>query len=226
MVSNKFLFFIFAFLIFTTVISSLPLKAQDSSDVYDVELTRERVRKIHGDFLLKLQGDWKSSLEGRVEPWKWTAQGWKCGTKEDPMSCAGWTPFSFQIFSKNFWQNWRPVNRVSFEVVKAKIEQARPRAVEKTEATPEEAADPVAVEAAPAAPIWGRNSIGELWVWKNSKGEELKVFLSARDSRIDRIEYNGQTEIFEWAMVGNRRTLDLSKLIIEKNGTQAVISKK
>jgi hypothetical protein len=192
----------------------------DAANPYELDFLKERVRTVHGDFSMKIQGEWRASLEGRTESWRWTGQNWKCGTKTETLSCEAWKVFGFDLLGKNFWTNWSPVKRIDFDIIKAKVEAKRQQA-DKLESS-EDVSSP---EAAHVVPLWSKNIIGERWLWNSSKGEELKTLISARDSRIERIEFGDRVEAYEWAFVGAKKTLELTKVVLEKNGVQVVLSK-
>ena len=186
----------------------------------DTALLKERIRKVHGDFRLKLSGEWKAGLEGRNESWKWLDKGWKCGSKESQAACNSWVPQSFLAWQAGaFLEQWTPKNRLSFEVQKPKaVARAKP-----TEVSEENAGDP---EPSSAHVDWGQNWVGELWSFENTKGEALRVLVSARDQRIERMEFpSGAIEYYEWAP-GKSGALEIAKLVMEKDGVKAIISRK
>ena len=184
----------------------------------DISILRERIRKAHGEFTMKLTGEWTAALAGNTEAWTWGAQGWICGKKN--ASCASWTPKSFLMWKGGtFLQTWAPKKRLGFEVQKAKTRAKSPveGVASESSAEPDEGKKEI---------DWGQNLVGELWLFANDKNEEIKVLVSSRDQRIDRIESADGVEFLEWIPSRKGKGLELSKIVLERNGTRAMISRK
>ncbi len=204
------------------LLASGALLAQDE---LDRNLLRERIKKTHGDFRMKLSGEWQAGLEGRIESWTWTKKGWTCGKAEEPATCSSWTPESFLAWEGGgFLERWIPLKRISFEVQRPKV-VSRPKIETVVEA--EDAADATEdAEAQEPQQDWGHNWVGEFWIFQNAKNEELRVLVSSRDQRVERIEFpNGAVEYYEW-FKGRSKILELSKVILEKNGQRTILSRK
>jgi hypothetical protein len=73
--------------------------------------------------------------------------------------------------------------------------------------------------------FWGRKWALEGWKWKNSKGDSAGIYVSLRDQKVERIDFEGVIEFLEWRDKPGRASPDLERIVLERGGQRMVISR-
>jgi len=214
----------------------------------DRELIRERLRKVYGNFNLKLAHTWQATFEGKTETWHWTGKSWKCppaAVTKDPVQnevgatnvvCSEWIPASFRWWNiESGWlSNSSPLGRASFDVGQVKAE--KPAGAASAQA----GKDASSVEAGPSGSVTESNGeaeengqddpslsrakrwADEVWNWQLPNHGEARVYISLRNQRIDRIDTKNSTEFIEWNQK-NQKVPEIEKIVLERGPTRLAL---
>lgn len=212
----------------------------DDQELLDSNFLKERVRRVHGDLAVKPGGAWQASAEGKVGTWKWTDKGWKCAENSE-LSCKEDSPAAFRLWSqpKAWWDSWQPIKRLSIEVVVVPREgmgavgtQVEASNAGDGSAVTEEAKSGISADSDANPQPAGGSSGGstktkayEVWEWRDAKDQRLKIWVSMRDYRIERLEMDGQVNVLVWESKPGRTNLELNQLILEKDGRRISLAR-
>jgi hypothetical protein len=186
----------------------------------DAMLAKERLRKVYGEFNMKLGGEWQVSVDGRTDKWKWSPEKgmWIC-PPDQKERCASLVPLAFKWWGrgKGWAQEWNPEKRDGLEFGRVRSESAESKV-----GTGSANEDPTTEE---VKAFEGKKTADEIWTWKSASGSEAKIFISLRDQRIERIESGDGVERIEWFQKQPTSVPELNKLILESSGTSVTFAR-
>lgn len=197
-----------------------PKPIEISVEQLDAQLAKERLRKVYGEFNLKLGGEWQVTVDGRTEKWRWNPEkvAWICPA-DQKARCAELVPIAFKWWGRGrgWMQEWSPEKRQNLEFGKVRTESSLERA-----GTGSGEEDPTTGE---VKTFEGKKTADEIWIWKSGSGAEAKLAISLRDQRVDQIESRDGVEHLEWFQKQPGSALELSKLTFEHSGAIVTLSR-
>ena len=185
-----------------------------SKEELDKVFVKERLKTVHGDFKLRGFGDWVVTESGQAPlTWKLSEKGFECA-KESSIPCKEWVPNAVRwwILGKGWTEKWSPSMKVGVEYGEKKMISRQTPLEATPDSTPEE--DPIEKE---IAKFDGKRVAQEVWDWSGDESS-ARLFLSLRNSWVEKIEHNGQSEFLEWVVPSGKKVPELSRIILERDG--------
>lgn len=183
---------------------------------------RRQMQTIYGEFGVRRTSEWKVAIQGNIQTWTWDGEKFICpDSQNDPnFDCNQWVPLSFKWFlSSNRWlEPWVSMRRKGFFLGKPepKSRQLNLQTIEMVSVGQEfedESQEEQAWE-------WsGKRLASRIWEWVGRDGQSLNVYISLRNSWIERIDPDPySSEYLEWKKENRYSKPALSKLVLDRQG--------
>jgi len=239
-VVRRFLLVSFIFAAQNAYFERAVLVAEERSEVpfdlgsLDLNLAKERLRKVHGDFSIKALGDWQVSYDGKTENWQWTAKGWTC-PKDARVKCSDWVPFGFRWWGgsqgRAWLDKWSIVERKGFEFSKAPAERAAATLIETGVTESKVEADvaigePDEAESLQKLSFERNRSATEIQNWQMLGGGGDGVFqISLKSGYVSKFTFKSSAETLGWSLKAGKPFPELERMIVERNNEKLTFVK-